>query len=186
MKRDVRAVIFDRDGTLVEHVPYVCEAAEIRLLPWVREGIRALRERGLRLYLHTNQSGVGRGLFDLAAVDRCNQRMIDLIGMGAGVFEEVCIAPEHPDEVSAYRKPSPRFAAEVATRLDVAAESLCYVGDRGSDLQTAAAAGTQGIGVRTGQGDLEAELRAAGLAGRFPLCDSFADVVELLLGQDDE
>jgi D-glycero-D-manno-heptose 1,7-bisphosphate phosphatase len=177
----VRAAILDRDGTLIEHVHYLRDPAEVRLLPGVASGLEKLMKAGVALYLHTNQSGVGRGYFTMREVDACNARLVELLTLGAHPFRRICIAPERPDQPSTYRKPSPRFAQEVASELDCALTALCYLGDRGSDLATAAAAGTAGIGIATGLEDLAAELAASDLAGRYPLCRSFDEAVDLLL-----
>jgi D-glycero-D-manno-heptose 1,7-bisphosphate phosphatase len=177
------AVIFDRDGTLIEHVPYLCDANQVRLLNGVQTGIRRLYEAGVRLFLHTNQSGVGRGMFNLEVVDECNRRLISLLGLGEDVFERICIAPEAPESPSTYRKPSPSFVNEIIQSTRIPAERICYVGDRASDLQTAAAAGTDAIGVDTGQGDLAEELRLAGLENRYPVVPSFTDAVDFIMSR---
>lgn len=161
-----RALILDRDGTIIEHVPYLADPDGVRLLPGVREALSRARAVGVRLFLHSNQSGVGRGLFTLDAVESCNLRMLDLLGFEDDGFERICIAPEHPDEPSVYRKPSPAFAHEVMRHTGFDADEICYIGDRGSDLATAHAAGTRGVGVATGLDDLRAELHALGLADR--------------------
>lgn len=176
-----QAIIFDRDGTLIEHVPYLADPAGVRLLPGVCEAVKRAKTAGVKLFLHSNQSGVGRGLFALPDVDACNQRMLDLLGCGDGVFERICIAPEHPDAPSTYRKPSPAFAREVMRDFGFAPEEICYIGDRGSDLATANAAGTQGVGVATGLDDLRAELAALGIAGHFPVFDSLDGAIRYLL-----
>lgn len=176
----IRLIIFDRDGTLIEHVPYLHEPKKVRLLPGVREGLAAARDAGVRLCLHTNQSGVGRGLFTLAEAEACTARMIELLGLGPAPFARICTAPEHPDVPMAYRKPSPRFARELMADFALAPEELCYVGDRGSDVETAHAAGTRAVGVATGLDDLAAELREAGLGG-YPVFHSFRSAMEHVL-----
>jgi len=175
-----KVIIFDRDGTLIEHVPYLADPAGVRLLPGARAAVESARAAGVKLFLHSNQSGVGRGLFTLKEVDACNRRMLDILGCGEHVFERICIAPEHPDAPSAYRKPSPAFAREVMRDFGLAPEEICYIGDRGSDLATANAAGTQGVGVATGLDDLHAELQSLGLAGRFPVFDSLEEAIRYL------
>lgn len=177
----MKAAILDRDGTLIEHVHYLQDPAAVRLLPGVATGLDRLMKAGIALYLHTNQSGVGRGYFTMKEVHACNDRLIELLGLGPNPFRRICIAPERPDQPSAYRKPSPRFAHEVAAELGCVLSELCYLGDRGSDLDTAAAAGTAAIGIATGLEDLAAELSASGLAGHYPLCHSFDEAIDLLL-----
>ena len=176
----IKLLVLDRDGTLIEHVPYLHQPAEVRLLPGVREGLAAARDAGLTLCLHTNQSGVGRGLFTLDDAEACTARMVELLALGPAPFARICTAPEHPDAPMVYRKPSPRFARELMAEFGLAPDEICYIGDRGSDLETAAAAGTRAVGVATGLDDLAAELRAAGLE-RFPLFPSFREAVEHVL-----
>ncbi len=177
------ALILDRDGTLIEHVPYLADPADVRLLPGVREAISAAREAGVLLFLHSNQSGIGRGMFGMEAVAACNLKMIELLGCGPDVFERICIAPEHPDEPSTYRKPSPAFALEIMRDYKLAPEEIYYIGDRGSDLATAHAAGTRGAGVATGLDDLRAELREIGLSDQFPVFDSLHAAICSALSQ---
>jgi len=173
-----KALIFDRDGTLIEHVPYVSDPAEVRLLPGVREALLIAQAHGARLFLHSNQSGVGRGMFGLDAVDACNARMDELLGFPLPIFERICIAPEAPDAPSVYRKPSPVFAEEIIRDYGYRPEEIYYIGDRGSDLATAAAAGTRGVGVATGLDDLRAELDTLGLS--YPVFDSLEAAIHAL------
>lgn len=179
----IKALVLDRDGTLIEHRPYLHDPAEVRLLPGVVAGLQAALDAGLLLFLHSNQSGVGRGLFDVAAAEACNARMLELMGLGAAPFQRLCLAPEAPDAPAVYRKPSPRFAREIIRDFGLAPAEICYVGDRWSDLATAVAAETQAVGVATGLEDLAAELRNHGLTDRYPVCDSFPAAMELILGK---
>jgi len=175
-----KALILDRDGTLIEHVPYLHEPAEVRLLPGVGEALRLARDTGAALFLHTNQSGVGRGMFGLPAAEACTERMVELLGLGPEPFRRVCIAPEAPGERSVYRKPSPEFAEEVMAEFGWSSEEICQVGDRGSDLATAAAAGIRGVGVATGLDDLRRELGELGLSERFPVFDDLLSAMHHL------
>jgi D-glycero-D-manno-heptose 1,7-bisphosphate phosphatase len=174
-----QALILDRDGTLIEHVPYLSDPADVRLLPGTRTALERARAHGATLFLHTNQSGVGRGWFDMAAVAMCNRRLIELLDLGPEPFARICVAPEAPDKPSPYRKPSPRFAHELMREFGWPPEAVCYVGDRGSDLATAAAAGVRGVGVATGLDDLAAELGALGL-GHYPVFGSLSAAIDYL------
>ena len=182
----VKALILDRDGTLIAHVPYLADPAQVALLPGVREGMHAAAQAGVKLFLHSNQSGVGRGYFTLAHVEACNRRLIELLDLGATPFARICIAPEKPGEPSKYRKPSPLLAREIAAEFAIPLAEMCYVGDRGSDLEAAERAGTQGVGVSTGLENLRAEIAAAGLARIYPVFDRFDLAIQhLLSGADD-
>jgi D-glycero-D-manno-heptose 1,7-bisphosphate phosphatase len=176
----VRVLVLDRDGTLIEHVPYLSDPSQVRLLPGVVDALRMAHAAGLLFCLHTNQSGVGRGLYSLADAEACTARMIEQIGLGPGLFTRSCTAPEAPDQPAIYRKPSPRFAHELLRDFSLAPEELCYVGDRGSDLVTGHAVGARAVGVHTGLDDLPGELRAAGL-GHLPVFPTFRAAIEHVL-----
>jgi D-glycero-D-manno-heptose 1,7-bisphosphate phosphatase len=177
----LKALILDRDGTLIVHVPYLSDPAKVELLPGVRDGLRAARDAGLKLFLHSNQSGVGRGRYTLDAVAACNRRLVELLGLGTAPFTRICIAPERPDEPSVYRKPSPTFAHEVMHEFGMAPNELCYIGDRGLDLETAERAGVRGVGVATGLEDLRAEIAAANFIRTYPVFDRFDDAIRHVL-----
>lgn len=176
----IKALVLDRDGTLIEHVPYMHKPEEVRVLPEVREALAAAQAAGLKLFLHTNQSGVGRGLFTLADAEACTARMIELLALGPAPFARVCTAPEHPKDPEVYRKPSPRFAREIMAEFGYSPQEICYIGDRGSDIETGHAAGTRAVGVATGLDDLAGELREAGL-GQYPIFPSFRAAIDHVL-----
>lgn len=177
----IKALILDRDGTLIEHVPYLADPAGVVILPGVREGLRRAAAAGMKLFVHSNQSGVGRGFYTMEAVHACNQRMIELLGLGEALFEKICIAPERPDAPSKYRKPSPVFAQEIAAEYGWKPDEICYVGDRASDLEAAERAGAEGVGVATGLEDLEAEIVAAKLSRTYPIFTRFDEAIDSLL-----
>ncbi len=143
MPTDLQAVFLDRDGTLIENRHYLAAPAGVALLPGVREAITVVRDHGAKLFLFTNQSGVGRGYFTLADVDAVNARMIEMLGLGMDLFTAVCVAPERPDEPAAYRKPSPRFIREMLAAYDIPAQAAWMVGDSPADWQAGLNAGVR-------------------------------------------
>jgi len=136
-----KGLFLDRDGTLIEHIPYLHDPDKVKLIPGVLEALHQARGAGFRLYLFTNQSGVGRGMFPLAAVHAVNQRMESLLGFTEPVFAGVCIAPEAPDQPSAYRKPSPRFIEEMLARDGLVRKDSWMIGDAPSDWEAGWRAG---------------------------------------------
>jgi D-glycero-D-manno-heptose 1,7-bisphosphate phosphatase len=120
------AVFLDRDGTLVEEVPYLHDPERLALLPGVGE-LAALAVAGYALVVVTNQAGVARGLYDEAAVAAVHRRLRRLLA-GAGVrLDAVLYCPHHPEgTVAAYartcrdRKPGPGMLEAAARRLDLA------------------------------------------------------------------
>lgn len=168
-----RCVFIDRDGTLIRHVPYLCDVDRVELLPTVTEGLSELRAAGCKLFLHSNQSGIGRGYFSLAQAEACNRRMLQHIGLGVDLFEEIRVCPETPQQELSYRKPSPRYALEVMDRYGLERDSLCYVGDNVTDLLTARNVGCAAAGVGTGVAELRRSVREHGLD--CPVFDTFLE-----------
>jgi histidinol-phosphate phosphatase family protein len=141
----IRAVLFDRDGTLVKDVPYNGDPDRVELMPGAREAVNALRAAGLRLAVVSNQSGVARGLLTREQVAAVNAR-IDAL---AGTFDAWCICPHGPDDGCGCRKPSPGLVLEASAKLGVSPQSCVVIGDIGADVEAAAAAGATGILVPT-------------------------------------
>ena len=136
-----QAVFLDRDGTLIENRHYLASPEGVVILPGVSEAIARIRAAGSKLFLLTNQSGVGRGYFSLADVEAQNQKMLDLIGQGNDLFTRMCIAPERPDEPPVYRKPSPRFIHEMLAEYSLSVAAAWMVGDSPADWEAGMNAG---------------------------------------------
>ena len=134
-------MFLDRDGTLIENRHYLASPEGVAILPGVRDALARARDAGAKLFLFTNQSGVGRGYFTLADVEAQNRRMLELLDLGADLFAHVCIATERPDEPPVYRKPSPRFILEMLAAHALPAEAAWMVGDSPADWEAAVAAG---------------------------------------------
>lgn len=137
----VQALFVDRDGTLIENRHYLGSPAGVVVLPGVREALARTRDIGIKLFLFTNQSGIGRGYFGIADVEAVNRRMVELIGLGDDLFAGICVAPERPDEPAVYRKPSPRYIHEMLAYHSLGRQSAWMVGDSPSDWQAGLNAG---------------------------------------------
>ena len=146
----LQALFLDRDGTLIEKRHYLSDAEDVVLIPGTREALRRARDGGVHLFLFTNQSGVGRGYFTMADVERVNQRMLELLDLGDDLFSGVCIATERPDEPSRYRKPSPRFIEETLTERGIATNAAWMLGDAPADWEAGLNAGVRVAAIATG------------------------------------
>lgn len=142
-----RALFLDRDGTLIVHIPYLHRPEGVELAPRAREALLRARQAGFALYLFTNQSGVGRGMFALEDVHAVNRRMIELLGLGEDVFAGICIAPESPEVPPVYRKPSPRYILETCAADGLDPRQCWMIGDSPSDWEAGQAAGIHSIAV---------------------------------------
>jgi D-glycero-D-manno-heptose 1,7-bisphosphate phosphatase len=173
------ALFLDRDGTLIVHKPHMHRPAEVELLPGVSAALAALRSAGFDLFLLTNQSGIGRGWFTLADVEAVHARMLELLGLGPTLFEEICVAPEAPGHPSRYRKPSPRFIQEQIALRHYQPAACWMIGDNPSDWKAGLAAGIKAVAVRSDLTTTESEAERITL--RVPLFSGLADASEHIL-----
>ncbi|MFI6208460.1 D-glycero-alpha-D-manno-heptose-1,7-bisphosphate 7-phosphatase [Streptomyces sp. NPDC051041] len=143
----VRAVLFDRDGTLVHDVPYNGDPELVRPVAGAREALALLRARGIRTGVVTNQSGVARGLLTDADVRRVNRRVEELLGP----FDVWAVCPHGPGDGCRCRKPEPGLVLRAAGRIRTPPEDCVVIGDIGADVEAARRAGAHGILVPTPQ-----------------------------------
>jgi D-glycero-D-manno-heptose 1,7-bisphosphate phosphatase len=147
------AVFLDRDGVLIEERNYLHRVEDVALLPVVAAGLRRLSDAGLKLFIVSNQSGIGRGYFTLAEVERVNEHLRRELARGGVRFERIYIAPEAPDQPSRGRKPSPQFLFDARDEFDLNLAESFMVGDKLIDLECGWNAGVKkSILVRTGYG----------------------------------
>jgi D-glycero-D-manno-heptose 1,7-bisphosphate phosphatase len=151
------AVLFDRDGTLIEDVPYNGDPRLVRPRPGARAALDRLRRRGIPIAVVTNQGGVGRGLLSLDQVAAVNQRAEDLLGPIATWV----VCPHAPGAGCGCRKPRPGMILAAARRLGVPPSRCAVVGDIGSDMAAGRAAGARAILVPA-PATLRPEVAAAG------------------------
>jgi HAD superfamily hydrolase (TIGR01662 family) len=165
----LRAVLFDRDGTLVVDVPYNGDPGLVRAVPGAKVVLDSLRARGLAVGVLSNQSGVARGLLTEAEVASVNARVDELLGP----FDVWEVCPHAEADGCACRKPAPGMVHSACLRLGVHTFEAALIGDIGSDVRAAEAAGAKGILVPTpatrAQEITEARLVARDLAGAVEL-----------------
>lgn len=148
-----RAVFLDRDGVLIEERNYLHRVADVVFLAGAAPALRRLGDAGFRLFIVTNQSGVGRGYFTLADVAQVHAHLEGEFARAGVRFDKIYVAPEAPGQPSRYRKPSPQalFDARDEFGLDLARSYL--IGDKLIDLECGWNAGVnQSLLVRTGYG----------------------------------
>lgn len=139
------AVLFDRDGTLVEDVPYNGDPRLVTPVAGAWDALSLLRARKIRLGVVTNQSGIGRGLLTVHQVLRVHARMEELLGP----FDDWRFCPHTPADRCPCRKPAPGMVLDACTALGVRPDRCVVVGDIGADVAAAAAAGARSVLVPT-------------------------------------
>ena len=158
----MKVVILDRDGVINEDSKdFVKSVSEWKPIPGSLEAIARLCHAGFRVYVASNQSGIGRGLFDYDALFAIHDKLQRALADLGGRIEGIAYAPEHPDQATEMRKPNPGMLLDIGKRLGVPLARVHAVGDSMRDIDAALAAGCKPVLVRTGFGrEAEAELGA--------------------------
>ncbi len=142
-----KAVLFDRDGTLVVDVPYNGDPDLVSPVPGAFRAVQRLREAGVPMAVVTNQSGIGRGLLSEDQVHRVNERIEEMLGP-IGPF---LMCPHAPEQECQCRKPQPGMVIEAARHLGVDPGEVVLIGDIGADMEAARAVGARAILVPTAE-----------------------------------
>lgn len=151
-----RAVFLDRDGTIVAEKNYLHRPEDVEVFPGAGAALKRLRDAGFKLFMVSNQSGVGRGYFTMADVERVNAHLCAELARDGVRFEKIYIAPEAPDMPSRGRKPSPQFLFDARDEFGLDLAHSYMVGDKLIDLECGWNAGVkQSLLVRTGYGAKE-------------------------------
>lgn len=177
------AVFLDRDGTINVDRHYLSHPDQFELIPGAGPALRRLQEAGFRLFLVTNQSGIGRGYFTLGDLTAVHARMEEMLSDHGVRLEKIYIAPESPDQPSRYRKPSPQSLFDARDEFGVDLARSYMVGDKWIDVETGRNAGcAASVLVRTGYG-AETERREAARLGDAVVVDDLPAAAERILGR---
>ena len=154
-----RAAFLDRDGTVLEEAGYLDRLERLVFFPFAIDAIRLLNRAGYAVVIVTNQSGVGRGMYEESFVRDAHAVIDERVRDGGGRIDGFYYCPHHPNaEVERYRrncdcrKPGPGMLRAAATELGIDLTRSVAVGDKWTDVQAGVAAGGRGVLVRTGYG----------------------------------
>ena len=176
------AVFLDRDGVLIEERNYLHRVEDVAFLPRAAVVLKRLADGGFKLFIVSNQSGVGRGYFTLADVERVNEHLRRELARAGVRFEKIFIAPEAPDQPSRGRKPSPQFLFDARDEFNLNLAECFMVGDKLIDLECGWNAGVKkSILVRTGYG-AELERSEPDKLKRAVVVDDLKGAAEWILG----
>ena len=158
----MKLVILDRDGVInLDSDQYIKSPEEWKPIAGSLEAIARFTQAGFRVVVATNQSGLGRGLFDMATLNAMHDKMHKAVNQLGGRIDAVFFCPHAQDAGCACRKPQPGMLLEIAERFNVSLAGVPAIGDSLRDLQAASAAGARPVLVLTGKG--EQTLKSGGL-----------------------
>lgn len=148
----MRYVVFDRDGTLIVEKHYLADPDQVELLPGTQTALARVHELGLGAIIVTNQSGIGRGYFDLATAGRVNGRLMTLLGDSGKAIRGIYLCPHDPAQACDCRKPKTGLLKQAARELKFKMDECFVIGDKDADVELARNARAKAILVTTGYG----------------------------------
>jgi D-glycero-D-manno-heptose 1,7-bisphosphate phosphatase len=149
----MKLIILDRDGVINhDSDQYIKSPDEWKPIPGSLEAIAQLSQAGYRVVVATNQSGVGRGLFEMDTLNAIHEKMVKAVNQAGGRIDAIFFCPHTSADGCACRKPLPGMFREISTRFNVDLTDVPTVGDSLRDLQAAITVGAQPILVLTGKG----------------------------------
>jgi D-glycero-D-manno-heptose 1,7-bisphosphate phosphatase len=177
-----RAIFLDRDGTMIADANYLSHPDQIKIFPRTRTGLKKLCGAGFKLFIVSNQSGVGRGYFTMAEVDKVNAALCNDLARDGIRIEKIYVAPEKPEDPSYGRKPSPQFVFDARDEFGLDLAQCFMIGDKLIDLECGWNAGVKkSLLVRTGYG-AELERTSRPKLANAIVMDDLDQAAEWILG----
>jgi D-glycero-D-manno-heptose 1,7-bisphosphate phosphatase len=150
----MKLVILDRDGVInYDSAQFIKSPDEWKPIPGSLEAIAALNQAGFRVALATNQSGIGRGLFDMTTLNAIHDKMQRALAQVGGRIDALFYCPHAAESNCTCRKPKPGMLEDISRRFGIDLAGVPCVGDSLRDLQAGIALGALPILVRTGKGE---------------------------------
>lgn len=178
----MKLIILDRDGVInLDSEHFIKTPDEWKPIPGSLEAIARLNQAGYRVVVATNQSGIGRGLFDMAVLNTIHTKMHKAVAQAGGRIDALFYCPHAAETKCACRKPLPGMFLDIAARFNVQLSAVPAVGDSLRDLQAAAAVGAAPMLVKTGKGT--ATLNTGNLPDGTVVFNDLAEVVTHILVQ---
>ena len=178
----MKLVILDRDGVInYDSDNYIRTVDEWIELPGSAAAIAKLSKAGYKVAVATNQSGLGRGYFELHTLQKMHQKMIDAAAREGGNIDYIAYCPHQPNEQCQCRKPLPGMLQEILQHFPQPSQKVWMVGDSLRDLESAWALDLPAALVRTGKG--QRSLDQGKISDNTPVFDDLAAFVNWLLEQ---
>lgn len=149
----MQAVILDRDGVInVDSEHYIKTPDEWTPIPNSLKAIALMNQKGYKIFVATNQSGLARGLYNEATLGAIHKKMTELIQAQGGHIEDIVYCPHGPNQGCECRKPQPGLLHQLQNRYELTLNTTPFVGDSFRDIEAGISAGCPPILVKTGNG----------------------------------
>lgn len=148
----IKAIFLDRDGTLNEDSGYTYKTEHFVILPGVIDGLKRLQKNNFKLFIVSNQSGIGRGYYTETDMHKFNSHMLTEFKKEGIRIEKIYFCPHTPEQACNCRKPNPRFIKEAEKECGIDLESSFVIGDHASDVKLAKNTGCKSVFLLTGHG----------------------------------
>ena len=181
--RSAKLIVLDRDGVInsdSEH--FIKSPEEWRPVPGSVEAVARLNHAGYRVVVATNQSGIGRGLFDMGMLNTIHEKMHKALAHAGARVDAIFFCPHTADSKCECRKPKAGMLIEIGKRFNTELTGVPCIGDSLRDLQAAEAVGAQPMLVLTGKG--EKTLRDGDFPKRTVIFPDLAFAVSALLAEE--
>ncbi len=176
----MKLVILDRDGVInFDSAKFIKSPEEWLPIPGSLEAIAMLHQAGFRVAVATNQSGIERGLLDMAALNAIHDKMHRALGQFGGRIDALFYCPHTAESNCNCRKPKPGMLEEISSRFGTDLAGIPSVGDSLRDLQAGSALGAQPVLVLTGKG--EQTLKEGGLAENTWICTDLMEAAQRII-----
>ena len=181
----MKLVILDRDGVInYDSAQFIKSPAEWKPLPGSLDAIAKLNQAGFRVVIATNQSGIGRGLLDMATLNAIHEKMIRELGLIGGRVDAIFFCPHAAESHCQCRKPNTGMFEEIGQRFNAALADVPAIGDSLRDLEAATKCSARPMLVLTGKG--EKTQAAGGLPEGTTVFNNLAEAAKALIALDDE
>lgn len=171
-----KAIFLDRDGVIIEDSGYIDTIEEVKFYPFTVESLRKLKDH-FKLFIVTNQSGIGRGLITEDGVERVNQYIRDQLKKEDIEIKELYCCPHINEDKCICKKPNPYFIHEAGKKFNIDIKNSFVIGDHPSDVEFGLNGGAAGIYVLTGHG----RKHLSELKHRDLIFDSLKEATEWIL-----
>lgn len=178
-----QTIFLDRDGVINKDSPdYIKSPDEWQPIPGSLEAIAKLSKAGFPIFIITNQSGVGRGLYSLETLEAIHQEMLSAIEAKGGKIKAIYFCPHHPDKNCECRKPKPGLLFQAAKEHEIDLTNSLVIGDSLRDIEAGLAAKAKTLLVMTGNGNKTASTNKKALANTL-LAEDLASATQFIIAQ---